>query len=62
MYVATLLNLPRKKGATMQKANISHGKTKMDKMVRRRELPCARCLYKERVVRGALSMSMERKE
>ncbi|SAL98461.1 hypothetical protein [Absidia glauca] len=35
----------KKKGATMQKVNVSHGKTKMDKTVRRRqvirgEVPC----------------------
>jgi hypothetical protein len=37
--------------------NVSHGKTKMDKMLRRRELPCVRRsmpLYEERVVCGAL--------
>jgi hypothetical protein len=35
----------RKKGAMMQKANISHGKTKIDKMEGRRELPCVRRLW-----------------
>jgi hypothetical protein len=41
----------------MQKTNVSHGKTKMDKMVRRRELPCFRCssaYYRGRVVRSAI--------
>jgi hypothetical protein len=49
----------------MQKANVSHGKPKMDKMVRRRELPyihCPRSLCRERVVRGAVPMSVERKK
>jgi hypothetical protein len=39
----------------MQKVNVSHGKAKMDKMVRRGGLPCARrlrSLYRGRVVRG----------
>jgi hypothetical protein len=38
--IATLTNLPRKKRAMMQKANVSHGETKMDRMERRKELPC----------------------
>jgi hypothetical protein len=45
----------------MQKANVSHGKTKMDKTVRRRELPCvrrSRSLYIGQVVRDAVLMSM----
>jgi hypothetical protein len=46
----------------MQKANVSHGSTKM---VRSRELPCVRrsmSLYRGRVVRNAVLMSMERKK
>jgi hypothetical protein len=49
----------------MQKATVSHDKSKMDKMVRRRELPCVRrsgSLQGRRVVRGAMLMSMERKK
>jgi hypothetical protein len=49
----------------MQKVNIDHGQTKMDKMVRRRELPCvrrSRLSNRVRVVRGTMSMSMERKK
>jgi hypothetical protein len=49
----------------MQKANVSHGTAKMDKMVRRRESPCVRrlgLLYRERVVRGADQMSMKLKK
>jgi hypothetical protein len=38
--VAIPLVLPRKKAALMQKVNVSHGKTKVDKAARRRELPC----------------------
>jgi hypothetical protein len=34
----------RKKEAMMQKANVSHGQTKVEKMVRRRELPSIRRL------------------
>jgi hypothetical protein len=48
----------------MQKVNVSHGKTKMDKTVRRRELSCvrrSRSLYRGRVVRGAVPRSMEEK-
>jgi hypothetical protein len=55
----------RKKGALMQSANVSHGKTKMNKMVKRGELPCVhrlRSLYRERVGLGAMPMSMERKK
>jgi hypothetical protein len=47
----------------MQKANISHGKPKVD-MVERGDVPCvrrSRSLYKERFVRG-MTMSMERKK
>jgi hypothetical protein len=49
----------------MQKANVSHGKTKMDKVMRKRELPYVRrskLLCSERVVRGAVVMSVERKK
>jgi hypothetical protein len=55
----------RKKRALMQKANVSHGKAKMDKMVRRSKLLCdgrSRSFYKSQVVRGAMPMSMERKK
>jgi hypothetical protein len=48
-----------KKEAMMQK--VSHGKTKMDKMVRRRKLPCAHgsCIKGESfVVRCQCQMSM----
>jgi hypothetical protein len=58
MSVATLLNLPRRKGATMQKANACPCKAKMDKIVRRRELPYVRLLrslYRGRVVRGKVT-------
>jgi hypothetical protein len=60
--VAIPLGLSRKKGAMMQETTVSHGKTKMDKVVRRGELPCVRCsrsLYGERVVGSAVPMSME---
>ncbi|SAL97587.1 hypothetical protein [Absidia glauca] len=43
----------------------NHGKTKMDKKERRRELPKvrrSRSLYREQVVRGTMAMSMERKK
>jgi hypothetical protein len=49
----------------MQKANVSHGKTKMDKMVRRSGLPCVRrswSLYRRRVVHAELLMSLKRKK
>jgi hypothetical protein len=49
----------------IQKANVSHGKPKMDKMVRRRELACVRRLkplYRERSVRGTDLLLMERKK
>jgi hypothetical protein len=39
----------------MEDVNVSHGKTKMDKMERRRDLPCvrrSRTLYGGRVVHG----------
>jgi hypothetical protein len=47
-----------------RKVNVSHGKTKMDKMVRRRGLPCirhSRSLHREKVVCGAVPISVERK-
>jgi hypothetical protein len=52
----------KKKGAKLQKATVSHGKTKM---VRRRELPCVRrsmSMYRGRVFRGAVSMLTEWKK
>jgi hypothetical protein len=54
-----------KKGAMMQKANVSHGKSNMDKTVRRRELPWvhhSRSLYRKRIVRGAGLKSIQRKK
>jgi hypothetical protein len=51
--VANPFDLRRKKGEMMQKANVSQGKTELDKMVRRGELPCVRrsmSLYRERFV------------
>jgi hypothetical protein len=36
IFVAILLNLLRKRRVMMQKANVSHGKPKMDKMAGRR--------------------------
>jgi hypothetical protein len=48
----------------MQKVNVSHVKTKFDKVVRRRELPCVRhskSLYRGRAVCCVVVMSMERK-
>jgi hypothetical protein len=48
----------------MQKANVSQRKTKMDKMVRGRELPGIRrssSLHKKRVVHCAVPLPMERK-
>jgi hypothetical protein len=48
----------------MQKVNVSYGKPKMDKMVRRRELPCVRrlrSLYRGQTVHGMVLMSMEKK-
>jgi hypothetical protein len=49
----------------MQKSNVSHGKTKMNKLMRRRELPCVRRFmpaYIGRVIRGAVVMSTKRKK
>jgi hypothetical protein len=40
--VVILIDACMKKDIMMQPANVSHGKTKMVKMVRRRELPCVR--------------------
>jgi hypothetical protein len=63
--VASLLNLPRKKGAVMQETIVNHGKPKMGKMVRRRKLPYVRRLisfHRGRVVRNAVLMSMEREK
>jgi hypothetical protein len=40
--IAIPFDLPRKKGAMKQKANFSHGKPKMDKKVRKKELPSVR--------------------
>jgi hypothetical protein len=47
----------------MQNAHVGHGKTKMDKNVRR-ELPCvrrSRSLYSKLFIRVVVLMSMERK-
>jgi hypothetical protein len=63
--IAIPFGLLRKKRAMMQKANVSHGKVKMDKVVRRRELPCIRRLkYLHRVqdVRCEVTMLFERKK
>jgi protein-tyrosine-phosphatase len=49
----------------MQRANVSHGKTKMDKTVRKRGVSCghrSRPFYTSQVVRGTLVISMERKK
>jgi hypothetical protein len=62
--VAIPFDLSRKKGAMMQKASVSRGKAKMDKLERRRELPCvrrSRLLYNGRVVRTVVPMSFEGK-
>ncbi|SAM08444.1 hypothetical protein [Absidia glauca] len=50
LSVAASFDLPRKRRVLMQIANVSHGKI-MDKMVRRRELPCAR--RSKSLIRGA---------
>jgi hypothetical protein len=47
------------------KINVSHGEIKMDRIMRRRELPCVRrskSFYKSRVVRGAEVMLMEKSD
>jgi hypothetical protein len=58
------LDHPRKKGAMMmEKVNVGHGKTKMDKAVRRRELLCVRRLRSlcgGQLVCSAVLMSMEK--
>jgi hypothetical protein len=49
----------------MQKVNVGHSKRKMDKLVSRKALPCIRrlrLLYRERVVRDEMPMSMARKK
>jgi hypothetical protein len=64
LYPLSSHSIYLKKEAMMQKSNVSHGKTNMDKMVRRRELPCIRRLmklYRGRVARGAVPMSMKEK-
>jgi hypothetical protein len=53
----------RKKEAMMQKVNVSHGKPRMDKALRRKALPSirrVRSLHSRQVVRGAMLLSMER--
>jgi hypothetical protein len=58
------LSRKKKKGAMMQKANVGDGSTKINEIVRQRELPCVRrtrALYKRRVVLDAVPMSMEKK-
>jgi hypothetical protein len=48
----------------IKEANVGHGKIKMDKIVRRIELPCvrhSRSLYRGRVVCGVVPMLIERK-
>jgi hypothetical protein len=55
----------RKKEAMVQKANVSHVKTKMGKLVRMRGLPCVRRsspLYSGRMVRDAVITSLEKKK
>jgi hypothetical protein len=64
IFVAIPSDHPRKKGAMMQKANVSHDKRKMDKMVRGRGLPCvrrSRALRRVRVVRRAMPVSLGKK-
>jgi hypothetical protein len=39
LFVATLLNLLKKKKAMDQKANVGHGRQKMDEKVRRESYP-----------------------
>jgi hypothetical protein len=48
-----------------QKATVRPDKTKMDRMVRRRELPCVRGsgpLYSGRIVHDTVLMSMQRRK
>jgi hypothetical protein len=51
--VAISFDLLRLKEAMMQKANVSYSMTKMDKIMRRKELPCVRW--------GAVLMSPKKK-
>ncbi|SAL98229.1 hypothetical protein [Absidia glauca] len=63
--VANSVDLLRKRRVMLEDVIVSRGKTKIDKVVRRRELPCIRrlrVLYREWVVRDVVSMSMERKK
>ncbi|SAM00670.1 hypothetical protein [Absidia glauca] len=63
--VAIPFDHPRKKVAMMQNANVSHGKQQAGKKERRKDLPCVRrlrSLYRGRIVRGGMIMSMERKK
>jgi hypothetical protein len=63
-FVAIPFDHSRKKRVTMQKVNVSHGKSKMDKTVRRGELPWvrhSRTVCRRRVVRSAVPMSMKKK-
>jgi hypothetical protein len=65
IFVAIPFDLLRKRRAMMQQANVSQGKTKMDKIVRRIGLPCvcrSSTLHRGQVVRGDEKMSMERKK
>jgi hypothetical protein len=54
-----------KKGATIQKVIVRHGKTKMDKRMRRRDVPCihhSRPLYCKYAAVSIMSMLMESKK
>jgi hypothetical protein len=65
IFVAIPFDQLRKKGAMMQKTNVSHEKTKMNKTVRRRGLPygcCSKSIYRGRVVRSVVPMSTGRKK
>jgi hypothetical protein len=49
----------------MQKASVGHGKSKKDKTVKRRGLPCvrhSRSLLRVRVVRGEVTTLMKKKK
>jgi hypothetical protein len=47
----------------MQKVNVSHSQTKINKTVRRRQVPCVgRSRYRGRIILDAVLMSMERKK
>jgi hypothetical protein len=53
-----------KRKAMTQKANVSHDRPKIDKIVRGGELPCVRCsrpLYRGQTVVSAMLMSMGKK-